>query len=637
MKILKRKKLLATITSFILVLCLTAFVSCSQGGNGGFVNPGDNLGGGGTAENPDAVVSSEIENLISAAGVVDFGALKEDVSLDGAVALSDNTAEITENGVYILSGSYTKLSVKKGVTARVILNGATISNTNGNAFSTGKNCEITLTVSGENYISNAGEDVNALHVKGTLKINGDGVLTVKSDSKSAVKVSKGLYVTGATLNLTAVNHGVSASFIATDSAKIKVLSSGKDGLHAECDYDEPDDESACVFTVSEGFVSMLNTDYECNVKGDGIQADTFVYIDGGNYNIVTEGDFVTKTAENMATYGLTADDFRFVRRGRTYEKVASDYKGSSTLYAPTQGCKGIKAGEIEYDLDGDGEDDKIITENADYTIMIKSGNITVDSSADAVHSNTGDVYIYGGKLVLSTYDDGITADNLVKIYGGEISVESSYEGIEGAYVEISDGTINVNASDDGLNAASDDESVVEHIIISGGFVTVKAYGDGIDSNGSVLISGGKVIVHGPVNGGNGGLDSDRGVLVTGGTLFVTSALGMVETPGKNSTQYVLSFASESNLMAGSVIGIKDSDGNELLSVELEHSCRSVIVSLNEFEKNANYSIYKDNELLSEFTITGILTYVGSNMGAGGQNGGMGGMGTRPGGNPPQRN
>ena len=96
MKISKRKKLLATITSFILVLCLTAFVSCSQGGNGGFVNPGDNLGGGGTAEKPDAIVSSETENLISAAGAVDFGALKEDVSLDGAVALSDKTVEITE-------------------------------------------------------------------------------------------------------------------------------------------------------------------------------------------------------------------------------------------------------------------------------------------------------------------------------------------------------------------------------------------------------------------------------------------------------------------------------------------------------------------------------------------------------------
>lgn len=60
-----------------------------------------------------------------------------------------------------------------------------------------------------------------------------------------------------------------------------------------------------------------------------------------------------------------------------------------------------------------------------------------------------------------------------------------------------------------------------------------------------------------------------------------------------------------------------------ISVELEHSGRSVIVSLNEFEKNATYSIYKDNELLREFTIFDILTYVGSNMGAGGQNGGMG--------------
>lgn len=625
----KNKKTIAIIITVVMTVCL-ALSACSE--NGGFVNPGDNLGGGGTAEKPDYVVSDEREALVSSAGAVDFSGICDDVSSNEATALTDETVEIGKDGVYLLSGNYTQVTVKKGVTATVILNGANIVNPDGNAFSTGKNCDVTLTIKGENNVSNGGNNANAVHVKGTLKINGDGTLNVASSSKSAIKVSKSLFIYGATLNLTAESHAVSASSVAVKDAVINVVSAGKDGLHAECDYDEPDDESECVFTVNDGFVSLSNCEYVCSVKGDGIQADTFVYVDGGSCDITATGDFVAKTAENMTAYGLTDDDFRFVARGIAYEKVASDYRGTSTLYALVQSAKGIKVGEIEYDLDGDGEDDKTITENADYTFMIKSGNITVNSSDDAIHVNSGDVYIYDGNLVLKTYDDGVTADNLVKIYGGKVSVDGCYEGIEGAYVEIFDGTVYVNATDDGLNAASDDASVTEHIIISGGDVTVKAYGDGIDSNGSVLISGGTVKVFGPTNGGNGGLDSDNGVLVTGGTLFVTSALGMVETPGKNSTQYVVSLATESNITVGSVITLKDSEANELLSVEILHVCRSVIISCPELKKGTQYVLYKNDEELTTFTITDVLTYVGNgSQGFGGGNG----RGERPGGNPPK--
>ncbi len=633
----KIKRLLTIVISFILVLCLTALLGCNQSGNGGST-------GGERAEKPDSVDSAETENLIATSGVIDFATLKEDVTYDGATTLSDASVEITKDGTYLLSGNYTEVTVKKGVTVHIVLKGATISNTSGNAFSTGKNCQITLTVLDENTITNAGDDVNALHVKGTLKINGSGTLTITSDSKSAIKVSKGLYVTGATLNLTAVSHGITASSIATDSATINVLSADKDGLHAECDYDEPDDESLCVFTTEEGFVSMTNTNYSCSVKGDGIQADTFVYIDGGNYNITTEGEFIPKSSENMTTYGLTEDDFRYLRRGNVYQKTDSDHNGMTLLYAFAQGCKGVKVGEIEYDLDGDGEDDKTVTENTFYAIMIKSGTITVDSSDDAVHANSGDIYIYGGTLNLTTLDDGVTADDIVKIYGGEITVESCYEGIEGAYVEILGGTIDVNASDDGLNAATDDDGITEHIIISGGKVTVSAYGDGLDSNGSILISGGTVIVHGPVSGGDGGLDADRGILVTGGSLFVTSALGMVETPAQNSTQYVLSYAADTNIKVGSVVTVKDSDGNEIMSVEIKHACRSIIVSTGEFKKGKTYSLYNGETLLTEFTTSNIITYIGNgSQGTGGGQGGMGGQGGQGGpggqgggGTPPRR-
>ena len=119
---------------------------------------------------------------------------------------------------------------------------------------------------------------------------------------------------------------------------------------------------------------------------------------------------------------------------------------------------------------------------------------------------------------------------LALISGGSVTITDSYEGIEGGYVKISGGTITVTSSDDGINAASDDDSIKEYIIISGGDITVNAGGDGIDSNGSVLISGGTLVIHGPVSGADSSLDSETGIPVTGGTLFATSSMGMLETP-----------------------------------------------------------------------------------------------------------
>ena len=71
-------------------------------------------------------------------------------------------------------------------------------------------------------------------------------------------------------------------------------------------------------------------------------------------------------------------------------------------------------------------------------------------------------------------------------------------------MEISDGTIDITASDDGLNAAGgNDQSGMDGfggdmfsadedawITISGGTVTIDATGDGIDSNGDLTVSGG---------------------------------------------------------------------------------------------------------------------------------------------------
>lgn len=616
---------------FFMIVCMIGVITgCNNNSNGNVNEPpfgfGDNLGGGGIAEGSEKIDSNLLETTIEQAGNIDVSDLTLDTDASNAVVLTTN--EITTAGSYIVTGNYENgifIAAPKNETVHLFLENANIRCDNGKALYNQNKCNIILTVVGENTIENDGDDVNAIHLKGNVGINGTGTLHVISHSKSAIKISKSVSIVDATLNIESANHGITAETIIAKNATICISSASKDGLHAECDYDEPDSLEDCVFDLSIGYVSLVNVTFTANTLGDGIQADTFVYIDGGEYQIKTTGAFVEKTADNIAMYELEEDDFKYIKSGNTYQRVAKDYQGRSTLYALTQGCKGIKVGEIEFDLDGDGVDDVVLTENTSYAIVIKSGSFTIDSTDDAIHANSGDIIIQGGNYQIDTFDDGMSADNLLKIVAGEITISSSYEGLEGGYVEIEGGNISLISSDDGVNAASDDVSIKEHIIISGGKILIDASGDGIDSNGTILISGGEVIVFGPTSSGDGGLDSENGILVTGGTLFVTSTLGMIETPGSNSTSYVLSYASQTTLTSGSNLEITDASGNVLLTIDLLKNCQSVIISTEQFYLNGSYSLYVNDQLIETFTIQSILTSLGAQNRPntpGGQPGGM---------------
>lgn len=626
------KKILLVCVAIMLIVVCTFLVAC----NNDYTNP-DYLGGGGTGD--IAEKSDETEKDIVDSINKDFDNIANDTDLADATTLeaSDTLVEISKSGSYVLSGNYTAgVSVsKKELTVHLFLKDANISNESGVALSTKKSTTLTITVVDEttNTVSTTADDENALHVKGTLTLNGGGKLTVTSENKNAVKVSGAMVVVNTQLVATSKKHAIACGSLNASNAKISVTSK-KDGINADCDFDNDENKTDYEFTTEQGYVSLQNCDFTADVYGDGIQAETFVYINGGTINVTTHAEWVAYSSANMQEYDLEYDDFRYVRSGSSsYKKVASDERTNGTKYAMAQSCKGIKVGEIEYEVTNGDNVTEITIANGDYALVVESGNITINSDDDAMHVNSGNAFVNGGTITISTLDDGITADKLTRIAGGTITITDCYEGLEGGQVEIFDGTINITAQDDGINAASDDKSIEKHIIISGGTVTVDAEGDGLDSNGSMLFTGGVTIVYGPTRGGNAGLDADNGIVINGGTVFASSTLGMVETPSTNSEQYVVSYAQNSSLQAGSVITLKDNDGNEILSVTLAKSCQSVILSSDKLAKGTKYTIYCNDTKLETFTIRKVITEIGtaqSNGGFGGPGGGFGGGG-RPGG------
>lgn len=539
-------------------------------------------------DSPDEVTSYD------AALTVDLSELSADITANSPVEIqgSSETLTITEAGDYVLSGNFSQgvvISAGDKETVHLFLENASITNENGIAVSnTNKKSSLVITaVSGSvNSVSGSGDGTNAVHVKGNLMLNGSGSLSVAGNSKNAIKVSKTLSITDINLTLSSANHAVSARNIEIENASVTVTSAAKDGLNAECD----DDVTAFPDEL-QGYVYLKNSVYSATVSGDGIQADTVVVIDGGKTDITTEGSFVPYSEANKTLYELEDDDFRYIRSGNSYKKVASDYFGrSASLYALVQSCKGIKVGEISYeDADGNEID---VTEGEYVLVIDNDAIITINSSDDALHVNCGDAVVKSGTLTLSSPDDGITADRLALISGGSVTITDSYEGIEGGYVKISGGTITVTSSD-----------------------------DGIDSNGSVLISGGTLVIHGPVSGADSSLDSETGILVTGGTLFATSSMGMLETPSTSSAQCVLFLNAASSLSAGSTITVRDSEGSVIIQITLVKSAQTFIISSPDFVLNGTYTISSGSSVLATVTLTSTVTTSGRSGGNGGNPGG----------------
>ncbi len=604
--------------TLLCILCALLLVSgCSKGNNGNteekpsnsFVNPGDYLGGGGTASEVVETSKDELESsLESAVDSSDLVEISGNTSSNSASSISGTT--ITEAGNYILSGEINEgivVTVGNNQTVHLFLNGVNITNSNGIAISnTNKKSNLIITVMKNtiNNITSSGDSVNAIHVKGNLIINGSGTLNIISNSKNAIKVSKTFKLVDATLNINSNNHAISAKVIIAKDATINVTSASKDGLNAECD----DDTTS--YTTEEGYIYLNNVNYTYVGEGDGMQADTYIIVDGGNYNITTNATFVEKTNENKETYDLEDDDFRYIKVNNTYKKVASDERINSTLYAMIQSSKGIKVGEIKYT---DDESNEISVTSGDYSLIINSGTFNINSSDDALHVNYGNIIINSGIFEINTLDDGITADKLVDIKGGTIKVLTCYEGIEGAQIQISGDNTNIEvyASDDGINAASDLTDEKLYILIKGGKTYINASGDGLDSNGNIEISGGYLYIDGPTSGGDSAMDSETGILVKGGYIFSVGSLGMVETPASNSTQYVISYAKSTSISANTKLSLKDNDDNEIFSFTTSKTSQSVIISTPELGKDKTYKIYEGSTLVATFTINSTITRVGT--------------------------
>lgn len=512
-----------------------------------------------------------------------------------AVQIVGNIITIKDEGTYILSGDLNGgmiiVEADNSDKLQIVLNGVNISSDTSAAIYVKEADKVFVTTAANtnNILTNGGSYVaiddnnidSVIFSKSDLTLNGAGSLVINSPAGHGIVSKDDLVIASGTYDITAVSHGIAGK----DSVRIAngsfTIRSDKDGIHAE----NNDDASLGFLYISDGVFDIV-------AKGDGLSAGNYLQVEDGEYNLLTGGGIANSALEN------------------------NELSSNMTSTDDSTSMKGMKAtGEL----------------------FINGGTFTIDSADDALHSNAN-LYVNNGSFHISTLDDGLHADSKLVIASGNIQITESYEGLEGQSIDILGGEINLVASDDGINAAggNDQSGLVgaggrggdrfssdanAYINISGGTVYVNAQGDGIDSNGSVTISGGAIYVSGPENSGNAALDYDADAMIAGGIFVASGTSQMAQNFGTSSTQGAM-LVSVGSQSGGSIIKLTDSSGKELVSWIADKAFDSVIISCPEITEGAVYSLTAGS-FETEITMDTLIYGSGSTGGMGGHSGNKG--------------
>ncbi len=336
----------------------------------------------------------------------------------------------------------------------------------------------------------------------------------------------------------------------------------------------------------------------------------------------------------------------------------------------------LSAGQIAVDLGEDAESDpeavvNLVLDNTDITCAVAPAIIfynvyecgdrddpksQVDTSAAGANVYLADgaentvkgsyvAHIYksyelsedGTEVVdsqkLHKYDGALYSKMSMNVFGndGILHIEAENEGLDSElHLTVNGGAIDIVSGNDGINTNEDGVSVTT---VNGGRLTITVNGstgegDGIDSNGWLVINGGAVRAYACPTSGDAGIDSDMGILLNGGTVVATG--NMLDAIDGGSAQNYVLFQNRSGA-EGAAYTLKDAEGNEVMDVPTANAFSILLVSCPEIGDGL-YALYDGNTLVGSAQ-AGAQGAQGGIDGPGGQS--FPGGGERPDGERPQ--
>ncbi len=260
-------------------------------------------------------------------------------------------------------------------------------------------------------------------------------------------------------------------------------------------------------------------------------------------------------------------------------------------------------GTLSLTTSGDAEPRAVYAER---DMKISGGSFNIAACDDAVRAGGG-LLIDGGSLDISSGNHALSAAKILLIRNGTTDVISSLCGLCSEVIAISGGDTRISASEDGISAESDDEKAPCAIRISDGSISVSSAENGIDSDGSIMMSGGTLVISGPVDTENNTLDYDDKFEISGGTLIASGSSKDVKYPSDTSRQRTAVLTFKDTVPAGSNVTLRDELGNVAISNISAERFSTILISSEQFAKGNKYSVFLGDMKLGEFKIDGKIT------------------------------
>ena len=481
-----------------------------------------------------------------------------------------------------VSGSYKQIYVKvPDVKLTLSLQGVTVENSENSPIYV-SSCD-SIDISAKNGTTNVIKDTREIYTQeddaqgkgavyvydGDLTFKGKGQLDISASYYNGVHGKDDVEIKNLTLNVSAVNHGIRGNDSITIESGVINVSCGGDGLHTEnSDISSKGNQRGNV-TISGGTITI-------NSWNDAIQAAHNVEI--------TDGTFVLNTNERSTYQGEKVEK----DESKLYIKMSSSvYSSGSYTYAAYINEAWYKAtykGTITNEQGGwpgrpgpggpgggggpGGQTTYYVYElekpetASSFVLYRFSGSNVTSFSLDN----------YNAKSDATTFNSNYDMIQISSVYNKKISFSgwSKYEdnisakGIKAENViNISGGTFNINALDDGIHANNDGslengETPLGNVNIAGGDITIKSGDDGVHADGTLTISGGVTKVTESYEGLEGNI-----INITGGEAYAYgSDDGMNAGSGKSTPSINISggFVDIEVPTNGDTDGI-DSNGN----------------------------------------------------------------------------
>ena len=464
-------------------------------------------------------------------------------------SFSDQTLTITQAGTYVLTGigKNIKLVVEAADTDQVhlVFQNLTLEG-EGTLLQINKAQEVVISLAegSQNALteSQASDDEKVkatIHSQVPLTLNGTGNLTLTALTKNALEVEGDLKVLGGAYTVKAANHGFKAEGALDIEAATLTIEAGKDGLHAE--HDE---------TTERANISLNPTQLSIAATEDGVDAGNELTIEGGTITV------------SQSEEGLEA---RVIRQlgGDVTIKSSDDginaSAGSSSKSSDTSATsKTTDASTTSNTADTSSSASQATTDSATASTSASQSTATPAATSQADQANKDK------NATLPSPPAGQAPPQ-----GGQPPQNGQGPG--------------------GMPPGGQEESDPSlQIILEGGTLTIDAEGDGIDSNGTVSISGGSLVVNGSVQGGNGPLDAAGDITITGGTVWALGTSDMLQGFAQGSTQ--ASITANIAGTAGQTLIILDAKGKEVARQTASKDFQAVIMSSADLVDGQTYTI-----------------------------------------------